>query len=59
VSGVAMNAVNHPHGGGGHPHVGRPSTVSKHAPPGKKVGRLSSRKGGKGKKGKKGKKAKR
>lgn len=60
VSGVAMNAVNHPHGGGGHPHVGRPSTVSKHAPPGKKVGRLSSRKGSrKGKKGKKGKKAKR
>lgn len=55
VSGVSMNAVNHPHGGGGHPHVGRPSTVSKHAPPGKKVGRLSSRKGGKGKKGKKGK----
>ena len=45
TSGVAMNAVNHPHGGGGHPHVGRPSTVSKHAPPGKKVGRLSSRKG--------------
>ncbi len=45
VSGVAMNSVNHPHGGGGHPHVGRPSTVSKHAPPGKKVGRLSSRKG--------------
>jgi large subunit ribosomal protein L2 len=45
TKGVAMNAVNHPHGGGGHPHVGRPSTVSKHAPPGKKVGRLSSRKG--------------
>jgi large subunit ribosomal protein L2 len=45
VKGVAMNSVNHPHGGGGHPHVGRPSTVSRHAPPGKKVGRLSSRKG--------------
>lgn len=45
VKGVAMNSVNHPHGGGGHPHVGRPSTVSKHAPPGMKVGRLSSRKG--------------
>ena len=45
VSGVAMNPVNHPHGGGNHPHVGRPSTVSRHAPPGKKVGRLSSRKG--------------
>jgi large subunit ribosomal protein L2 len=44
TKGVAMNAVNHPHGGGGHPHVGRPSTVSRHAPPGKKVGRLSSRK---------------
>jgi large subunit ribosomal protein L2 len=50
VKGVAMNSVNHPHGGGGHPHVGRPSTVSKHAPPGKKVGRLSSRKGRKKKK---------
>jgi large subunit ribosomal protein L2 len=45
VSGVAMNPVNHPHGGGNHPHVGRPSTVSRHAPPGMKVGRLSSRKG--------------
>jgi large subunit ribosomal protein L2 len=45
VKGVAMNSVNHPHGGGGHPHVGRPSTVSRHAPPGMKVGRLSSRKG--------------
>ena len=45
VKGVSMNSVNHPHGGGGHPHVGRKSTVSRHAPPGKKVGRLSSRKG--------------
>ncbi|UCE37800.1 MAG: 50S ribosomal protein L2 [Thermoplasmata archaeon] len=50
VKGVSMNPVNHPHGGGGHPHVGRPSTVSKNAPPGKKVGRLSSRKGRKKKK---------
>jgi len=49
VSGVAMNPANHPHGGGSHQHVGRPSTVSKHAPPGQKVGRLSSKK----KKGKK------
>ncbi|TLZ60630.1 MAG: 50S ribosomal protein L2, partial [Methanobacteriota archaeon] len=39
--GVAMNPVNHPHGGGAHQHVGRPSTVSWHAPPGRKVGRLS------------------
>lgn len=41
VKGIAMNAVNHPHGGGGHPHVGKPSTVSANAPPGRKVGRLS------------------
>jgi large subunit ribosomal protein L2 len=44
VSGVAMNPVNHPHGGGAHQHVGGPSSVSKHAPPGKKVGRISSKK---------------
>lgn len=41
VRGVAKNPVDHPHGGGGHQHVGRPSTVSRHAPPGRKVGRLS------------------
>jgi large subunit ribosomal protein L2 len=44
VAGVAMNPVNHPHGGGNHPHVGRPSTVSRNAPPGSKVGRLSPQK---------------
>ena len=43
VRGVAMNAVNHPHGGGDHQHVGVPSTVSANAPPGRKVGRLSSK----------------
>ncbi len=41
VRGVAMNAVNHPHGGGNHQHVGGPSTVGRGAPPGAKVGRLS------------------
>ena len=41
VRGVAMNAVNHPHGGGNHQHVGGPSTVARGAPPGAKVGRLS------------------
>ena len=52
VRGVAMNAVAHPHGGGGHQHVGRPSTVSANAPPGRKVGRLSpKKKKGKRKKG--------
>ncbi|MCJ2555732.1 MAG: 50S ribosomal protein L2 [Candidatus Thermoplasmatota archaeon] len=44
TSGVAMNAVSHPHGGGSHQHVGKPSTVSANAPPGRKVGRLSSKK---------------
>ncbi len=41
VRGVAMNAVNHPHGGGSHQHVGKPSTVGYDAPPGRKVGRMS------------------
>ncbi|MDX1534635.1 MAG: hypothetical protein R3291_03345, partial [Thermoplasmata archaeon] len=44
VRGIAMNAVSHPHGGGSHQHVGRPSTVSRTAPPGRKVGRLSPQK---------------
>ncbi len=44
VRGVAMNAVSHPHGGGAHQHVGVASTVSRNAPPGRKVGRLSPKK---------------
>ncbi len=44
VRGVAMNPVDHPHGGGNHQHVGKPSTVSRNAPPGRKVGRLSPQK---------------
>lgn len=44
TSGVAMNPVSHPHGGGSHQHVGGPSTVSANAPPGRKVGRLSPKK---------------
>ncbi|HDD59887.1 MAG: 50S ribosomal protein L2 [Thermoplasmata archaeon] len=44
TSGVAMNPVNHPHGGGSHQHVGRPNTISRNAPPGRKVGRLSPKK---------------
>ena len=49
VRGVAKNAVDHPHGGGAHQHVGRPSTVSSHAPPGRKVGRLSPKRKRRGK----------
>lgn len=44
VSGVAMNSCDHPHGGGGHQHVGKPSTVSRNAPPGRKVGNLAPKK---------------
>ncbi len=44
VSGVAMNPVNHPFGGGSHQHVGRPSTVGRGVRPGQKVGRLSPKK---------------
>jgi len=34
VRGVVMNPVDHPHGGGNHKHIGKPSTVSKACPPG-------------------------
>lgn len=44
VRGIAMNPVNHPHGGGNHQHIGRPSTVNANAPPGRKVGHISSKK---------------
>jgi large subunit ribosomal protein L8e len=37
VRGVAMNPVEHPHGGGNHQHIGHASTVRRDAPPGQKV----------------------
>ena len=43
--GVKMNAVNHPHGGKEH-HIGRPSTVSRRAAPGQKVGHIAARRTG-------------
>jgi len=46
VRGVAMCAVNHPHGGGGHQHVGGPNTVPRGAPPGRKVGNISAKRTG-------------
>lgn len=46
VRGVAMNAVDHPHGGGLHQSVSRPSTVSRNAPPGRKVGHIAARRTG-------------
>ena len=47
VRGVAMNPVDHPHGGGNQQHIGHPSTVSREAPPGQKVGLVAARRTGK------------
>lgn len=47
VRGVAMNVVDHPFGGGGRQHPGRPKTVSRRAPPGRKVGSIAARRTGK------------
>ncbi|MGQ4833254.1 MAG: 50S ribosomal protein L2 [Candidatus Asgardarchaeia archaeon] len=47
VRGVAMNAVSHPHGGGSHHTPGKPTTVSRNAPPGQKVGLIAARRTGK------------
>jgi large subunit ribosomal protein L2 len=47
VRGVAMNAVDHPFGGGGRQHPGRPKSVSRNTSPGSKVGDISSRRTGK------------
>eukprot|EP01126_Amoeba_proteus_P009508 TRINITY_DN135_c0_g3_i5.p1 TRINITY_DN135_c0_g3~~TRINITY_DN135_c0_g3_i5.p1 ORF type:complete len:259 (+),score=24.30 TRINITY_DN135_c0_g3_i5:114-890(+) len=46
VRGVAMNPVDHPHGGGNHQHIGHPSTVRRGAPPGQKVGLIAARRTG-------------
>lgn len=46
VRGVAMNPVEHPHGGGNHQHVGHPTTVRRDAPAGKKVGLIAARRTG-------------
>lgn len=46
VRGVAMNPVEHPHGGGNHQHVGHPTTVRRDAPHGQKVGLIAARRTG-------------
>jgi large subunit ribosomal protein L2 len=46
VRGVAMNPVNHPHGGGSHQHVGKPSSVKRGASPGRKVGNIAPKRTG-------------
>lgn len=46
VRGVAMNPVEHPHGGGNHQHIGHPSTTRRVDPAGKKVGLIAARRTG-------------
>jgi len=43
---VAMNACQHPFGGGYHKHIGKPQTSSRNAPPGKKVGYIAAKRTG-------------
>lgn len=47
TKGVSMAAASHPHGGGSHRRPGKSTTVSRHAPPGKKVGLIAARSSGK------------
>ena len=46
VRGVAMNPVEHPHGGGNQQHIGHASTVSRNSSAGKKVGLIAARRTG-------------
>ncbi|KAF9285714.1 60S ribosomal protein L2A, partial [Mortierella alpina] len=44
--GVAMNPVDHPHGGGNHQHIGHASTIARDAVPGQKSGLIAARRTG-------------
>jgi large subunit ribosomal protein L8e len=46
VRAVAMNAVEHPHGGGNQQHMGKPGTVNRLTCPGAKVGQIAARRTG-------------
>ncbi len=46
VNGVRMNACSHPFGGGRKKTPSKPTTVSRHAPPGRKVGHIAARRTG-------------
>jgi len=53
VRGVAMNPVEHPHGGGNHQHIGKASTVRRDASAGRKGGLIAARRTGRIRGGKK------
>jgi len=46
VRGVAMNPVDHPHGGGNQQHMGKPGTVKRDRPAGSKTGQIAARRTG-------------
>ena len=47
VRGVAMNPVDHPHGGGNaHRKEGKPTTIKRGTPPGRNVGHIAARRTG-------------
>merc|ERR1712097_3431 len=46
VRGVAMNPVDHPHGGGNQQHIGHGATVRRSCPPGQKVGLIAAHRTG-------------
>lgn len=46
VRGVTMVPARHPFGGGSHKKIGRPETVKRTAPPGRKVGLISAKRTG-------------
>jgi large subunit ribosomal protein L2 len=47
VRGVAMNPVDHPHGGGSHSYSGGPTSLARGSPPGQKVGKIAPKRSGK------------
>jgi large subunit ribosomal protein L2 len=47
VRAVAMNVINHPYGGGSKQSAGKPDSVSRNAPPGRKVGIIAPKRTGK------------
>jgi large subunit ribosomal protein L2 len=46
VRGVTMNAASHPFGGGAKQSPHKPTTISRNAPPGRKVGQIAARRTG-------------
>jgi large subunit ribosomal protein L2 len=49
TSGQKMIEASHPHGGGRHKHSGKPTTVGRNTPPGRKVGMIAARQTGRAK----------